>query len=102
MLKRMFWLALSCVIFFLLLGLMVQHDTMIPPVSAQVQAQSALLPVRLQLSSIEYSYEANAEIHPFVFCQVQNIVLFDIARVLPLQPYYLQNYHAFHYSDEAG
>ena len=102
MFKRMLWLALSCVAFFLLLGLMVQHETMIPPVYPQVQAQSALLPVRLQLFSADDGLEANPEIHSFVICQNERNVLADSAQVLPLQPYHLHNYHAFHYSDEAG
>ena len=101
MLKRLLWLSLFSLLFFLFLGLMAQPgSTAVPP--RPIQTHYALMPApQAQVKTEPYSaFDALASIDLHVNqampCPVQPL------RTLAAKPYYEQSYHVFHLSDEAG
>lgn len=102
MLKRLLWLSLFCVLFFLLLGLMVQQDGSVIPPPQKVQTHFALMPqpapqakaeLNNAVDSLAFNHE---EQNPSIGCTVEPL------KPLAAKPFHELTYHAFHLSDEAG
>lgn len=100
MLKRLFWLGLFCLAFFLLLGLMVQDgdSPLLRRVETQLCSQQAIIPTRQQ----EDDHAQTVALHHAIQVDQPDNQIVTRAAPLVLRPYYQQNYHAFHYPDKAG
>ncbi len=100
MLKRLFWLGLFCLAFFLLLGLMVQDGD--SPLLRRVEAQPYSAQVVIPTHQQEDDHAQTPVLHHAYKADQSDCQMVTRAAPLVLRPYYQQNYYAFHYPDKAG